>query len=414
MDREIAQDFRRKQFAKRGLFSLVVVSLIAAGFIYAPRLIKPSINRSRIRTAKVDSGVMEATISASGIVVPEFEQVISSPINTRVTRILKRPGDHLKRGEPILELDVSESVLAVEKVNQQIALKQNQQTKIKLDLDNTLIDLQSRWEIKNLEYKSAKASAARSRTLSQQGLLSEEKLREAELQEEKTAFELKQIENSKHNAQQSTKTQIEGLVLEMDTLQKEKIEAQRQLELATTKSDRDGVLTWVVNEEGATLQKGAVLARIADLNSFRVDATVSDIHAGKLSPGLPVSVKINDDYLQGTVATIQPTIKDGIITATIALQDKASALLKANLRVDVLIITDRKDKVLRLKKGPAINGEGSRDVFVIRGDTAVKTPVKIGIASFDFYEVLEGLIEGDEVIISDMTDYLHMKEAKLK
>jgi HlyD family secretion protein len=414
MDREIDQGFRRKQFAKRGLFSLVVVSLIAAGFIYAPRLIKPSINRSRIRTAKVDSGIMEATISASGIVVPEFEQVISSPINARVTNILKRPGDQLKRGEPILELDVSESVLAVEKVNQQIALKQNQQAKIKLDLDNTLIDLQSRWEIKNLEYKSAKASAARSRTLSQQGLLSEEKLREAELQEEKNAFELKQIENSKRNAQQSTKTQIEGLALEMNTLQKEKIEAQRQLELATTKSDRDGVLTWVVTEEGATLQKGAVLARIADLNSFRVDATVSDIHAGKLSPGLPVSIKINDDYLQGTVATIQPTIKDGIMTATITLQDKASALLKSNLRVDVLIITDRKDKVLRLKKGPAINGEGLRDVFVIRGDTAVKTSVKIGISSFDLYEVLEGLIEGDEVIISDMTDYLHMKEAKLK
>jgi HlyD family secretion protein len=414
MDREIDQGFRRKQFAKRGFFALLAVSLVAAGFIYAPRLMKPSINRARIRTAKVDSGVMEATISASGIVVPEFEQVISSPINARVTRILKRAGDHLKRGEPILELDVSESVLAVEKVNQQIALKQNQQAKIKLDLDNTLIDLQSRWEIKNLEYKSAKASAARSRTLSQQGLLSEEKLREAELLEEKTAFELKQIENSKRNAQQSTKTQIEGLALEMDTLQKERIEARRQLELATTKSDRDGVLTWVVNEEGATVQKGAVLARIADLNSFRVDATVSDIHASKLVPGLPVSVKINDEYLQGEVATIQPTIKDGIITATIALREKANALLKSNLRVDVLMITDRKDRVLRLKKGPAINGEGLRDVFVIRGDTAVKTPVKIGIASFDFYEVMEGLIEGDEVIISDMTDYLHMKEAKLK
>ncbi len=320
----------------------------------------------------------------------------------------------MKRGEPILELDVSESVLAVDKVNQQIALKQNQQAKIKLDLDNTLIDLQSRSDIKNLEYKSAKASAARSRTLAQQGLLSEEKLREAELQEEKTAFELKQIDNSKRNAQQSTKTQIEGLALEMNTLQKEKIEAQRQLDLATTKSDRDGVLTWVVNEEGATIQKGAVLARIADLNSFRVDATVSDIHANKLAVGIPVSVKVNDEYLQGAVSNILPTIKDGIITATIALNDKASALLKSNLRVDVLIITDRKDKVLRIKKGPAITAEGVRDVFVIRGDTAVKTPVKIGIASFDSYEVIEGLIEGDEVIISDMTDYLHMKEAKLK
>lgn len=414
MDREIDQGFRRKQLAKRGLFLLAIVSLIAAGFIYAPRLMKPTINRSRIRTARVDSGLIEATISASGIVVPEFEQVISSPINARVTKILKRPGDLLKRGEPILELDVSESVLAVDKVNQQIALKQNQQAKIKLDLDNTLIDLQSRSDIKNLEYKSAKASAARSRTLAQQGLLSEEKLREAELQEEKTAFELKQIENSKRNAQQSTKTQIEGLALEMNTLQKEKIEAQRQLELATTKSDRDGVLTWVVNEEGATIQKGAVLARIADLNSFRVDATVSDIHANKLAVGIPVSVKVNDEYLQGAVSNILPTIKDGIITATIALKDKASALLKSNLRVDVLIITDRKDKVLRIKKGPAISADGVREVFVIRGDTAVKTAVKIGIASFDSYEVIEGLIEGDEVIISDMTGYLHLKEAKLK
>jgi HlyD family secretion protein len=414
MDRELDQGFRRKQYVRRGLFALVAVSLIAAGFVYAPRLLKPSINRARIRTAKVDSGMMEATISASGIVVPEFEQVISSPINARVTRILKRPGDPLKRGEPILELDVSESVLALEKVNQQIALKQNQQAKIKLDLDNTLIDLQSRWEIKNLEYKAAKASAARSRSLSQQGLLSEEKLREAELQEEKTAFELKQIEDSKGNAQKSTRTQIEGLALEMDTLQKERIEARRQLELATTKSDRDGVLTWVVNEEGAILQKGAVLARIADLNSFGVNATMSDIHASKLSQGLPVSIKINDDYLQGEVATIQPTIKDGVITATITLRDKANVLLKSNLRVDVLIITDRKDKVLRLKKGPAINGEGQREVFVIRGDTAVKTPVKVGIASFDAFEIIDGLIEGDEVIISDMSDYLHMKEAKLK
>jgi HlyD family secretion protein len=414
MDREIDQGFRRKQFIKRGLFLLVLVSVIAAGFIYAPRLMKPTITRSRIRTAHVDSGLIEATISASGVVVPEFEQVLSSPINARVTKILKRPGDALKRGEPILELDVSESVLAVDKVNQQIALKQNQQAKIKLDLDNTLIDLQSRSDIKNLEYRSAKASAARSRSLAQQGLLSEEKLREAELQEEKTAFELKQIENSKRNAQQSTKTQIEGLALEMNTLQKERIEAQRQLELATTKSDRDGVLTWVVNEEGATIQKGAVLARIADLNSFRVDATVSDIHAGKLAVGIPVSVKVNDEYLQGAVSNILPTIKDGIITATIALKDKASALLKSNLRVDVLIITDRKDKVLRIRKGPAISAEGVREVFVIRGDTAVKTPVKIGITSFDSYEVIEGLIEGDEVIISDMTGYLHMKEATLK
>jgi HlyD family secretion protein len=69
---------------------------------------------------------------------------------------------------------------------------------------------------------------------------------------------------------------------------------------------------------------------------------------------------------------------------------------------------------LRIKKGPALNAEGVRDVFVIRGDTAVKTPVKMGIASFDTYEVVDGLLEGDEVILSDMTGFQHLKEVQLK
>ncbi len=414
MDREIDRHFRRKQLLKRTLFSLIVVSLLTAGFIYAPRWMKSSVSRSRLRTARVDAGAIEATVTASGTVVPESEQVISSPINAQVKKILKRAGDAVRKGEPILELDVNESILAIEKINQQIALKANQQAKIKLDLQTSLSDLQSRWEIKNLEYKSAKASTERNRLLAKQGLLSDEKLREAELQEEKTAFELKQLEQAKLNAAESTKTQIEGLTLEMKTLEKERVEAARQLELATTKADRDGVLTWVVQEEGSIVQKGTVIARIADLDSFRVNATYSDIHAGRISPGMTASIKINEEYLPGTIVNILPTISNGIITAVIDLKDKSSALLKANLRVDVLIVTDKKDKALRIKKGPAINAEGVRDLFVIRGDTAVKTPVKIGIASFDTYEVIDGLFEGDEVIISDMSDYQHLKEVKLK
>ncbi len=414
MDREIDATFRRKRILRRATVGAISVGVIAAIFIWGPRLIQPSVARTRIRTAKVDSGPMEAQITASGTVVPEFEQVISSPVNARILKILKRPGAILSKGDPILELDLNESKLAIEKLNQQIELKQNQQSKVKLDLENTLIDLQGRWEVKNLEYKAAKAATARNRTLRQEGLLSEERLREIELIEEKAAYELKQLEESKRNAQAATKTSLEGLALEMKTLEQERVEAQRQLELATTKSDRDGVLTWVVNEEGATVQKGAVLARIADLRSFRVEATVSDVHANRLSAGQPVKVKINEDYLEGAVARINPTVTNGVITLVVGLEDKSNDLLRSNLRVDVLVATERRGKVLRIKKGPFASGEGMRDVFVIRGDTAVKTQARFGIASFEHYEVVQGLLEGDEVIISDMTDFMHVKEVKLK
>jgi HlyD family secretion protein len=370
-----------------------------------------------VRTARVETGLIEATLTASGTVVPEFEGVLSSPIAARVIRILKQPGAVLERGEPILELDTSVSVLALDKIKQQIELKRNQQAKVKLDLEETLIRLENQAQIKTLELKSAIASTARNRELNRLGLLADERLREIELAEEKARLELKQIEEQKRNSQELTRTQIEGLALEMKTLEGERDEAGRQLELATTKSDRAGVLTWVVNEEGATVQQGAVLARIADLRSFRVETSVSDVHAPRIVAGLPVKVKVNDDLFAGRVTSVNPAVTNGTLTLSVgfdSVDEKSRALLRPNLRVDVLISTERKESVLRVRKGTFANAEGVRDVFVIRGEMAVRTPVKIGLASFDHFEIISGLFEGDEVIISDMTDYQHAKEIRLK
>lgn len=413
MDREIDAGFRRKRFIRRMVWGLIAAGLIGVILIWGPQLINPSIGRDRIRTAKVEIGTVEAAIMASGTVVPEIEQVLSSPVNARILKILKRPGAILSKGEPIFELDLNESRLALEKLNQQIEIKQNQQAKAKLDLENKLITLQSQWEIKNLECQTARAASSRNRILFREGLVSEERLREVELVEQKTGHELKQLEDSKQNAQQSTRTQLDGLALEMKTLEDERQEARRQFELATTKSDRNGVLTWVVNEEGATVAKGEVLAHIADLSSYRVDATVSDVHSGRLSVGLPAKIRIDDQYLSGRVARINPTIKDGVITLIIDLDEKSSPLLRSNLRVDVLVVTDRKVRVLRIKKGSFANAEGTHDVFVIRGNMAVRISAKFGIASADYFEIIDGLFEGDEVIISDMADYMHLKEVQL-
>ena len=121
--------------------------------------------------------------------------------------------------------------------------------------------------------------------------------------------------------------------------------------------------------------------------------------------------RINENNtLAGNITNILPTIQNGILTVQIALGDKANQILRSNLRVDVEIITERKDRVLRIKKGPALTGESANEAFVIRGTTAIRTPVRMGLASFDAFEVVSGLMEGDEVIISDVSLYLHLKE----
>jgi HlyD family secretion protein len=127
-----------------------------------------------------------------------------------------------------------------------------------------------------------------------------------------------------------------------------------------------------------------------------------------------VKVKVNEEFLTGTISSILPTIQNGIVTLQASLADKSSNLLRSNLRVDVFIVTAQKENALRLKKGPFVNGEGEHEAFVLRDGMAYKTPVRIGLASFDQYEVMEGLAEGDEVIISDTRDFIHMKEIKIK
>lgn len=414
MDREIDTGTRRRKLLRRILMVAIPAVVGVAILIRGPELMRPSIGREMVRTARVERGPLEAAIAATGLVAPEVEQVISSPVNARVLKILLRPGAAVTAGDSILQLDLSESVLAFEKLNQQIELKQNQQSRARLDLENTLINLDSQWEIKNLEYKAARAATARNQELFRQGLLSDERLSELRLAEEKTRYELKQLEESKQKASQLTKTQLEGLALEMKTLDRERAEARRQLELGTTRAGRSGVLTWVVSEEGSTISKGEVLARIADLSTFRIEATVSDVHAGRIAVGLPATVRINDATLNGTVSRINPAVRDGAITLYIALAEPSSPLLRSNLRVDVSISTERRNDVLKIRKGPFASGEGMREVFVIRGDSAIKTQVRFGINGAEHYEVVDGLLEGDEVIISDMSNYIHAREVRIK
>ena len=174
------------------------------------------------------------------------------------------------------------------------------------------------------------------------------------------------------------------------------------------------MLTWSLSEEGITVHKGDVLARIADLSSFRVEATLSDVHAKHVSVGLPVAVKVGEETLDGTVTNVLPTIKNGVMTVQVALQQKSSPLLRSNLRVDAFIVTGRRARALRVKKGPFADGEGPLDAFVVRGDRAYRTRIELGLSSFEDFEVVKGLAAGDEVIISDMKDYMHLREVRIR
>lgn len=414
MDREIDSKTRQNALIKRWLVAAAVIAAAWFAISWGAGLLRPSLKRSMVRTAVVEQGPVDASLSATGVVVPQTEQVLSSPVDARLLRILKKAGSAVKKGDPIVELDVNASVLAVETLGQDLALKANQQARSKLSLENTLSDLNAQVEIKKLQLESARLEHQRNRQLFDEGLSSEEVLRKSEMAAKQAGIELQRLEASRVNAQASTRAELDGLVLELSKLQKAHQEARRVLGLAAPTADRDGVVTWTLTEEGSTVRRGDVIARIADLSAFRVDASVSDAYASRLSAGLPAQVRVDDRMVDGEVTDVLPTVQNGVITVRVALKNPSDASLRPNLRVEVFIVTGHRARALRVRKGSSTSGEGVQQVFVVRGDRAERIRVRFGIASFDFVEVVEGLVAGDEVIVSDMADYQHLSSIGLR
>jgi HlyD family secretion protein len=412
VDRPLAPEVQRQDRRRRAAQIVVPILVLAALIVWLPGWMRPAVSRERIRTAKVTSGPIDAVIMATGTIVPDVERVLSSPLDARVLRILQRPGAQLKQGDPVVELDVSESVLALEKVIKDLKVKDNQQSQTRLTLEKSLVDLDGRIEVKALELQSAQARLEGDDQLFKEGLLSRDARRRSELAVKQAQIELAQLRDERKNAERATGVQIEGLSLERGSLDKEAAQARRLLDLSTTKSDRDGVLTWILSQEGALVRQGDVIARIADLSSFRVDATVSDVHAGRLRTGMPMVMRINDVDLRGTVTEVYPTVENGVIRFTAALAEPSNKLLRPSLRGDVLVVTDRKPRALRVKRGPF--ADNARQAFVVRGNRAVRVPIEIGLAGLDEVEILSGPAEGDELIISDMRDYIHLTEVRVR
>ena len=384
-------------------FPIAAIALVVA---FLPGWLRPTLHRTRIRIAAVQLGAIESVITTSGTVTPEIERIISSPVDARLLRVLMRPGAALAPGDPIVELDTSESQSAYERLLTDVAISDNQQEQTVIALERSLSDLDGRIERKALESEILQAKAVGAKQLFGDGLVAQQSLREAELAATQARIEL---------AQRATDLQTAGLRLQRRALSRSADDARRTLKLATATSDRPGVLTYVLTQEGALVRRGEIVARVADLRSFRVDATAAEVHGRRITAGAPVVVRADDTELRGRVASVSPTIENGQLHFTVSLDEPSHALLRPSLGVETLVVTDRRARTRVLAQGPYTDNTGVKGrVFVVRGDRAVRTDVTFGLRGYDTLEVVSGLDVGDEVVISDMRDYLHLEEVGIR
>ena len=414
MDREITS----QQLLQRKLRSIIKIILIAAiaifGFWGISQMIKPVVNLSKIRVATAELGRVEDALSATGTLVPEYEQVISSPIQSTIIAVHYQSGMKVAAGVAILKLNKEFVQLDLDRFNEELELQRNQKVQLTLSLERNRTELQAQLDIKQLTLDLLRSKLSQAEHLFEIGAGSKDHLDQARLNLEIAKRELHLLEQTIVNEEKSLNADLREIDLRIGIQEKSITEVSRQLDMAEIKAERAGVITWVNDNIGSTVQPGEIVVRIADLNSYKVEGSISDIHASRFRVGTLARVRVNDRDLDGIVTGIQPTIKSGVISFFVELTDKSDSVLRSNLRVDVFVITSYKDNIVRVQNGPFINGPGEQIIFVVEGNQAVRKTVQIGASNLDFVEIENEINVGDKIIISDMNKYKHMSTVTIK
>jgi HlyD family secretion protein len=398
--RHLAQR-RQRAWAVAG----IALAALCAGAWGVNRLVAPSVARDSLRIVEVHRGAIADTVSAAGVVVPVHEEVVVAPARTRIARVLVKPGQVVKQGELLLELDAAATHLAIDNLEEQIAQQDIRVQSLALELAQKQRDLNAEIELLALDLEAAKVKQDRYARLLKLGAVSASDLSAIEVEVQRKQIELKQKRESVAGSRASTQNDVAGARLQAQVLRKALAQQRELLAQAQVRAPFAGMASWLLTDIGASVEAGQQVAKVSELHNFRVEATVSDFYARYLEPGLQVRVQYGGQAMAGRVQTILPEIKDGTVTLVVALDKPGDPLLRNRLRVDAFVVTAQKADALVAEAGPAFNGKGRQEIFRLEGAGARRVPVEIGLSDGDSVELLSGAKPGDKFIASDMARY---------
>ncbi len=413
MDQPIDTRVLARRRHARGLTLAGAFAALATAAWGVNRLVSPSVALDQLRVSEVHRGSIANTINAAGVVIPISETQVSSPIQSRVARVVARPGQEVKAGELLLELDDTALRVAVDNLREQVAQQENRVESLQLAMDQKLKQVASDIELMQLDLESAQVKLGRYERLGKTGAFSASDLDAARLAVKRSEIELRQKRESVADTRQATATDMEGARLQKSIYEKQLAQQQELLAQTRVRAPFDGMLSWVLADEGASVTAGQLVAKVSRLHSYRIEATVSDFYARYLSPGQVVRVGYSGQVLTGRVQTVLPEIVDGTVKLRVSLDQPGHPLLRNKLRVDVNIVTDSKPDALVVDAGPAFNGRGPQEAFVVNGDEARKVPVDMGLGDGKDVEILSGAHVGDHLIVSDTSQFKRLDHIRI-
>lgn len=416
MDRDLPKEYVRRQWYKRAAAMAALVVVIAGAVWGVRRLLTSGIKAKDLKTFRVERGSLEASISSSGRVVAAQEEIILSPIASRILEVYHQSGDEVEEGTPLLRLNLDEAQAAMDKLRDEAQMKRLQLEQLRVQQSTTLADLVMKIQVDSMQLVRLEGELRGERYLDSLGSGTAEKVRQAELALQSARMELEQSRRHLQGMRVQQQADIRIKQLEMKIFEKNLQATERTLHDAEIRSPRHATVTRILTQVGAQVCQGAEVATVADLTRFVVQSQLAENMASWVGTGTRVRVKVGDTWLTGRVGQVDAASQGGMISFRVQLDEADNPNLRPGLRVEVHLMSDIRLDVLRIARG-AFNYQGPGDypLFVrTGGNTLMRRTVKLGESNYGFIEVVGGLQEGDEVVVSDMSAFTGEREVKIR
>ncbi len=414
MDREISKEQRnrekRRMWMKWG--GMVVVGIAAV--IALMQLMQESLHERDIVFSVVDEGSIDVSVSASGKVVPAFEEIINSPINSRILEVYKKGGDSVEVGTPILRLDLLSAETDYKKQLDEVQMNELKLEQLRIQNRSKLSEMEMQLKVSRMELNRKAVELRNEQYLDSLGAGTTDKVRQVELDYNVSKLKLEEDEQKFINEQATADADLKVKELELNIARKTLAETKRTLDDARIKAPRKAILTYVNTEIGAQVAQGEKVAVVSDLSHFKIEGEIADTYGDRIAAGSRAVVKVGKEELAGTVTDVTPLSKNGVMSFSVRLEQDNHKRLRSGLKTDVYVLTAVKDSVMRIANGSYYVGPGEYELFVRSGNELLKRKVQLGDSNYELVEVVGGLKPGDQVVVSDMSNYKNKRKMKLE
>lgn len=419
MDIARGEDVIRRKRRKRILLTLVAI-LVIGGITLGVSKLKPApptVEFSTLWPDKVKRGSMLRQVRGLGSLVPTPEAVRAIPSSTeaQIERIYMLAGTDVKPDTIIMELASPQVVQEAMDADQQLKAAQADYLNTKAKVTSDLGQLKQEAATVKADYADAHRTADSNRELVKIGVVSDQVLKTSEGKEEELATRYKIEQDRIGMNEEATKTQLAAAQAKIDQMQALSQFKHKQLDDLKVRAGIAGQLEDVPVQVGQRVPQGTILAHVVQPEHLKAELKIPETQAKDVEKYQKAEIDTHNGIIPGHVIRIDPAAVNGTFTVDVELEGPLPKGARPDLSVDGTITMEKLDNVLYVGR-PAFGQEKSTvSMFRIEpdGKTAVSVHVELGRSSVNSIEIMRGLKEGDEVILSDMSRYDNVDRIKL-